>query len=97
VIIRGRVQGVGYRQFVQHRAVILKLEGWVRNLGDGSVEAEFSGPLADVERLLADMRQGPALARVDEVLVDDLPARPSGAAGAKANGIRRGFHIAYSE
>ena len=47
VTIRGRVQGVGYRAWVEHRAVAHDLEGWVRNRRDGSVEALFAGP-ADV-------------------------------------------------
>ncbi len=47
VIVRGRVQGVGYRAWVEHRARAHDLEGWVRNLRDGSVEALFAGP-ADV-------------------------------------------------
>ena len=47
VTIRGRVQGVGYRAWVEHRARAHDLEGWVRNRRDGSVEALFAGP-ADV-------------------------------------------------
>ena len=43
VTIRGRVQGVGYRAWVEHRAVAHDLEGWVRNRRDGSVEALFAG------------------------------------------------------
>ena len=44
VTIRGRVQGVGYRAWVEHRASAHDLEGWVRNRRDGSVEALFAGP-----------------------------------------------------
>ena len=44
VTIRGRVQGVGYRYFVEHEAIARDLEGWVRNRRDGSVEAVFAGP-----------------------------------------------------
>ena len=44
VTIRGRVQGVGYRYFVEHAALSRDLEGWVRNRRDGSVEAVFAGP-----------------------------------------------------
>ena len=47
VMIRGRVQGVGYRAWVEHQARAHDLEGWVRNRRDGSVEALFAGP-ADV-------------------------------------------------
>ena len=48
-MIRGRVQGVGYRAWVEHQASTRDLEGWVRNRRDGSVEALFAGP-ADVVR-----------------------------------------------
>ena len=44
VVIRGRVQGVGYRAFVEDEAVRRELKGWVRNRRDGTVEAVFSGP-----------------------------------------------------
>ena len=44
VTIRGRVQGVGYRAWVEHQATAHDLEGWVRNRRDGSVEALFAGP-----------------------------------------------------
>ena len=43
VMIRGRVQGVGYRAWVEHQARVHRLEGWVRNRSDGSVEALFGG------------------------------------------------------
>ena len=49
IIARGRVQGVGYRAFVEDEAHRLGLRGWVRNRRDGSVEAVFSGPRMDVE------------------------------------------------
>ncbi len=49
VVVRGRVQGVGYRAFVEDEANRRRLRGWVRNRRDGSVEAVFSGPRNDVE------------------------------------------------
>jgi len=49
IVVRGRVQGVGYRAFVEDEARQRGLEGWVRNRRDGSVEAVFAGPAADVE------------------------------------------------
>ena len=67
VVVRGRVQGVGYRAWVEHRACGLSLRGWVRNRRDGSVEAVFAGP----EHMIADMiescQHGPPSARVDDV------------------------------
>ena len=67
-IVRGRVQGVGYRDFVQRNAVRLGLRGWVRNREDmRSVEVVASGPRAALERLLERLREGPRFAHVSEV------------------------------
>jgi len=71
VTIRGRVQGVGYRYWVEHQAVAHGLEGWVRNCRDGSVEALFSGPENVVSNVVASCRRGPSSARVDAV--DEQP------------------------
>jgi acylphosphatase len=65
--IRGRVQGVGYRAFVEHQARVHRLEGWVRNRRDGSVEALFVGPENVVSDMVALCRRGPVSARVDSV------------------------------
>ena len=81
VTIRGRVQGVGYRAWVEHRARAHDLEGWVRNLGDGSVEALFAGPAEVVSGMVERCRRGPSSARVDSVT--DEPA------GADALNLRR--------
>jgi len=67
VMIRGRVQGVGYRAGVEHQARTSKLEGWVRNRRDGSVEALFAGPADIVSAMIAACRHGPAMARVGTV------------------------------
>jgi acylphosphatase len=67
VVIRGRVQGVGYRAWVEHRAVAHDLEGWVRNRRDGSVEALFAGPAHVVTAMIDSCRRGPSSARVDAV------------------------------
>ena len=64
VVVRGRVQGVGYRAFVEDEAHQRGLEGWVRNRRDGSVEAVFAGPPAEVEAAIAACRRGPFSARV---------------------------------
>ena len=70
VTIRGRVQGVGYRYFVEREAQLRDLEGWVRNHRDGSVEAVFSGSAQAVASMIAACRRGPSLARV-EALQDE--------------------------
>jgi acylphosphatase len=67
VTIRGRVQGVGYRAFVEHQAMARRLEGWVRNRRDGSVEALFAGPVDVVSEMIASCRRGPSSARVEAV------------------------------
>jgi len=67
VTIRGRVQGVGYRYFVEREAQLRDLEGWVRNRRDGSVEAVFSGSADAVASMVAACRRGPSSARVDAV------------------------------
>jgi acylphosphatase len=72
--IRGRVQGVGYRYWVEQRARRNGLEGWVRNRRDGSVEALFSGPEDAVARVIAACRHGPPAAHVDSV--DEEPGNP---------------------
>jgi len=64
VIVRGQVQGVGYRWFAARQAQRLALAGWVRNRNDGSVEAEVDGPRAALEEFLADLRRGPSRAAV---------------------------------
>ncbi len=71
VTVRGRVQGVGYRAFVDHEARGRGLEGWVRNLRDGSVEALFSGAEDVVAAMIVACRRGPSLARVDAVQDED--------------------------
>lgn len=67
VVARGRVQGVGFREFTRRRATALDLDGWVRNLPDGSVELEAEGPRVALDQLLAALRDGPRFARVDGV------------------------------
>ncbi|MCB9477058.1 MAG: acylphosphatase [Deltaproteobacteria bacterium] len=67
--ISGRVQGVWYRGSTQSRAAALGLDGWVRNLPDGRVEAHVQGPQGKVNELIAWCRQGPPAAIVDDVEV----------------------------
>ncbi len=83
VVVRGRVQGVGFRHFVWSRATGLGIEGVVRNLDDGGVEIEAWGEPAQLEELVELARSGPPSARVTDVEVRyETGKRPL-----------RGFHI----
>ena len=64
VVVRGRVQGVFFRGTIAEAAARTRVEGWVRNLPDGNVEAVFEGEPAAVEALVALARQGPQYAQV---------------------------------
>lgn len=66
-LVRGRVQGVGYRRFVQRQAESLQLEGWTRNLKDGRVEVKARGSEDSLRRLEEKLRNGPLLSSVEEV------------------------------
>ena len=68
VMIKGEVQGVGYRAWVEHQAVAAGLEGWVRNRSDGSVEAVFAGSPKLAAEMVALCRHGPPSAKVASVL-----------------------------
>src|SRR5262245_11026777 len=67
VMFRGRVQGVGFRAFVEDAAAQCRLGGWVRNRRDGAVEAVLSGEAADVDAVIKACREGPPAARVDGI------------------------------
>ena len=78
-LISGRVQGVGYRAFVADAARAERLEGWCRNLPDGSVEVLAEGDAEALSRLEWRLWQGPPMARVDDVVSEDVV--PGGASG----------------
>jgi acylphosphatase len=69
--IRGRVQGVFFRESMRHKAVELGIHGWVRNCADGSVEAVIQGTAPAVEAMIAWARRGPDRARVDRLEISD--------------------------
>jgi acylphosphatase len=72
LLVSGRVQGVGYRRFVERRAALHGLAGWVRNRMDGSVEIAVEGPRHVVDELHRAVRAGPPGARVIDVDVSSL-------------------------
>lgn len=67
LMIKGKVQGVGYRAFVEQRARQLGLEGWVRNREDGCVECAVAGDADKVDALIEACNDGPPGSRVDAV------------------------------
>lgn len=75
--IAGRVQGVGYREWLRAEALRLGVRGWVRNRRDGSVEAVFAGDAALVDDMIKICHRGPSAANVAQVAVTpaaDMPA-----------------------
>ncbi len=66
-LVRGRVQGVGVRFFVEREARLLGVAGWVRNNADGAVEVLATGTREQQAALLARLHQGPRASRVDDV------------------------------
>ena len=82
VVVRGRVQGVGYRAWTEDTAILNGLDGWVRNRRDGTVEAVFAGSLEAVEGMIEACRRGPESAQVEAVDVHH--------AGAGELAMRRG-------
>ena len=88
VVVRGTVQGVGFRYFVRREASDLDLAGWVGNRADGSVEVVAEGSRPGLDRLLARLAVGPAGSIVTDVEVDWM--QPSGE--FHGFGVRAGGH-----
>ena len=68
--VKGVVQGVGFRWFVNRAANRLELSGWVRNQPDGSVEIEAYGDRGSIEGLISEIKVGPSFSRVSDVRVN---------------------------
>jgi acylphosphatase len=79
VVVRGRVQGVWFRESCRRQAIELGLAGWVRNRADGTVEVEFEGAEADVANAVVWCRVGPPAA--DVAGIDVTPVAPTGTSG----------------
>lgn len=71
IFISGRVQGVGFRHFTRKNAEALNVNGWVKNLADGRVEAVFEGSKEAVDDLIKRCKKGPAASRVENLEVND--------------------------
>jgi acylphosphatase len=68
--VTGRVQGVGYRSFVQQSGVLFGLTGWVRNVGYDAVETMAEGPRDRLEKFAEAVKNGPRAGRVDEARIE---------------------------
>lgn len=73
IYVSGRVQGVSYRFFTVKKATQYRLTGTVRNLYDGRVKVIVTGEETDLENLLEELRRGPVLAKVKEVVANEIP------------------------
>ena len=76
-LVRGRVQGVGFRWFVEREAHILQIAGWVRNNPDSTVEVFAQGTRDQLSGLHQRLREGPRASRVDEIEVTEADPIPS--------------------
>ncbi len=85
IVVRGIVQGVGFRFFAKLTAARLSLTGFVRNKPDGSVEAEAEGDKEAVDLFIEEISRGPSSGRVTQIDVEDLPT----------GGNRTGFDIDF--
>jgi acylphosphatase len=75
-VVRGRVQGVGFRWFVEREAHLLQISGWVRNNPDGTVEVLAQGTRDQLAGLHSRLHEGPRAARIDDVEVSEAEAIP---------------------
>lgn len=76
VIVKGKVQGVGYRASAKKIAHQLSVYGWVKNYADGNVMMEIHGDESSVENMIRWCNKGPALARVDSLDVEEVSYEP---------------------
>ena len=88
--VRGFVQGVGYRWFVEREAATLHLDGWVANQPDGSVEVVVEGPRETIDQLVLALWEGPAGSSVSDVGVRHEPARGNIVGFCIRSGAHRG-------
>ncbi len=73
IIVKGRVQGVGYRFFTQRTALELGIRGYVRNLPDGTVEVVAEGSPEVIEKFIERLKEGPPLAIVEDMEIQEIP------------------------
>ena len=76
ILIKGHVQGVGYRYFCQNIADVYELTGWVKNLPDQSVEIEIQGKEENIELFTKELKMGPSQAKVLELISHKIETSP---------------------
>jgi acylphosphatase len=86
ITVTGRVQGVGFRFFTEDVANNFELSGWVRNNPDRTVECEVQGEEAVLEEFCRELKKGPPLSKVKNILTSEVPV---------VEGIAPGFEISY--
>ena len=91
--IRGRVQGVGYRDFAQRAATALGLTGYARNLDDGRVEVFVVGPIEKIAELAGALHKGPRYGEVHGV--DEQEAEPETRLAQLVSHLTAPFHVTY--
>ncbi|GJD60140.1 acylphosphatase [Methylobacterium frigidaeris] len=93
IIVRGRVQGVGYRAWTKGVAEARGLSGTVRNRHDGSVEVRLAGPAEAIAQMIEACRQGPPGARVQDLSIQDLSVQDLSADAPSRAAAPRGVQI----
>ncbi len=73
IIFDGRVQGVGFRSYVQMQAITHHCTGWIRNMENGKVEMELQGSIADIDHILRILKEGNMFIRVDDYVLKEIP------------------------
>jgi acylphosphatase len=91
-VVKGRVQGVGFRYFVLREARRLQLDGWTSNEADGSVRVVADGPREALDELLDALREGPPSSLVERVVTNWPPVASGGWFTGRGFSIRSGAH-----
>jgi acylphosphatase len=73
IVVKGKVQGVGFRYFTEDKAAAYLLTGWVRNSRDGSVEIEAQGDSGSLTLFCGEIKEGPVAASVRDLIIGELP------------------------
>ena len=73
IIVKGSIQGVFFREFVKENAILLKINGFARNLSDGNVEIRAEGNIDDVDELCERCKKGPKHSKIKEIVIEETP------------------------
>jgi acylphosphatase len=73
LIVEGRVQGVGFRNFAYNRALKYNINGYVKNTFDGNVEIICTGESNDIDKFIAEIRKGPSFSFISNIKINETP------------------------